>query len=207
MDQEIASAGAKLALTEHPVTVLKNKYPLLDLQQEMENLQRGAGEYLAPLPSWWPGWLKRMVSKRRKPRAIPSFPPAYIEKKIQEARARMKELEATNVLEGTLTPLTVGDDYEVNAFFYYIRRKVSGMFEEPETTQEGQQARDEAINISSNLAKMTKQVECVLKQKDDGKWVRALTYVEARKLDPRTLLEIWSEYEKHFVLTDAELGK
>ncbi len=208
MDSTIAEAGAKLALTEKSITVLKNKHALAALQGEMEALQRGAGEYVKPQSAWMPLWLKRIRAKGQIPRQIPTPPSAVIYAKMEAARKRMEELRGSNVLEFTMTPLTVGDDYEISAHVYKIRKQVLASFVEPETSQEGVQAREEAVDAVTNLIQLAKMTECILKKKGpDGQWMRAMSYEEVRKLHPFTLKEICNTYAEAFELTDDEIKK
>lgn len=208
MDSTIAAAGAKLALTEKSITIPKNRYALAALQAEMEALQRGAGEYVKPQPAWMPLWLKRISARTQKPRQVPSPPPAAIYAKMESVRKRMAELRATDILEFLMTPLTVGDDYEISAHVYKVRKQVLASFTEPETSPEGVTAREEAVEAITNLVQLAKMTECILKNKNtDGTYTRAMTYEEVRKLHPFTLKEICNTYAETFVLTDDELKK
>lgn len=205
-DETLALARAKVALTEIPFKVSKNVYQLLDLQAESEKLKQLAMK--GPLVvtrqhfsffgfKFWRPALKRQ-----------EYTSAMIKAELAKLQLKFEKLKKDDLVEGFLTPLTVGDDYEINAHFIKARAQVKASFKEEETTPEGIQAKANAIELVSNLAYISKRVECAMKQKvPDGGFVRLKTHAEVTTWDPRVLTEIWKKYVDAFELTDAELGK
>lgn len=233
MNEELASAAAKLAKTEHPITVLRSKFQLLDLKREADRLQEvlkeGEGIFVSPTPlqpaAWWPSWLQALgrfflwplnqMRQRGKKRLDMQHPgDSVIQGKLAEIKGQMDKLEDRK-LHGILTPITVTENYECQAHYYAVRRQVEASFPKENTTPAERKAQEEAINFTAYHALNAKKVELALKKaiEVDGQFVlrqpvqRLLTQKEARELDPRISMEIYEAYTQNFELTDDEIKK
>ncbi len=225
-DEVLASAGAKLARTEHPISVLRHKYQLESLRQEAARLQRAIEEGeevlagpvpLQPLWFWGPiNWARRTFGRKQVVRQVGD--PAAFKAKLDQVRQQKAELEKLidERLVGILTPLNVGEDYEVNAHYYYVRRLVQASFPSTDTTPEQRKFQDEAVEFTCDHALDAKRLELSLKTAVPGPGgnlvlvdppTRVLTTAEAKKLDPRLTREIWDQYRAAFELSEDELGK
>jgi hypothetical protein len=225
MDETLASAAAKLATTEHPIAVHRHKHLIHGLKDEAARLERvltQGDEIVAQsalkLPAFFPAWLQRLIRWAARPllrarlqqRAVA---PELIRAQLQDLKQRTAT--ATNdVLRGILTPLTVSDDAECHAYYFKTRRHLEASLPE-EITEDGQRARAEAIEFTTNAYLLAKRVECALKKAEERNGrlalvepvTRALTNKEAHALDPRLTAEIWTEYRQAFELSEDELGK
>lgn len=229
MEDVLASGMAKLATTEHPITVPRHKFNMQGLQQEAARLKRGIDqgeEVLAQagmtLPEAYPIWLKKLIRWMASPflkMKLHSRPmaKAEVKAKLADIQEAFKHINA-DVVEGILTPLTLAEEAECNAFYYMTRRHLAQALPQ-QPTAEGNQAREEAIDFTCNHAILAKRVECCLKKSEREGWepggrfvlvqpvTRALTPEQAHKLDPRLTADIWAEYQAIFVLSEDELGK
>jgi hypothetical protein len=224
MDDVLASGMAKLAKTEHPIAVPRHKHSLPSLRDEAARLQRvlregdqivvKQGLRLQGVPAWAAGairWLSKPFLKNTLQHRAPAE--ELLRSKLDALQENIRNLD-TQMLEGVLTPLTLAEDAECNAYYYKTRRHLEVTLPQ-ETSPEGQKARDEAIEFTSNAYWLAKRVECALKQgtrQGDHTALaepvaRLLSVEQAHKIDPRVLADVWAEYRKAFELSEDELGK
>lgn len=230
MEATLASAMVKLTKTEHPIAALLHKHQMQSLNAEIVRLQRVVDEgeiifsHPSPLqpPNWAPilgrlilfplNWLRRMYGRLSLTRQHPVQEKQREE--VAQVRTEIEGLQAKQ-LTGILTPLTVQEEYEIDAHYYAVYRQLKASFPVDDTTPEQRAAQDEAIDFTSSHAHRAKQLQVALKKSElkDGHQVlvqplvRALTEKQAMKIDPRLVMEIWDEYKANFELTESELGK
>jgi hypothetical protein len=192
LDDDIITGLAKLAGKEVPVRVLKAKFKLAELQEELDGVSQLPGERRR--------FFKWLLPERPAPAA-------------HKADALRAEIEAAKAdfLEGVLVPLTVADDMECDAHYGYASRNLQA--HKPELRdQEAVDAWRDAVNFTVNHTMLCKRIECALKRKvkakgEPDRYERLLKDNEARRLDTRLLWELWSIYRAAFILTESELGK
>lgn len=217
-DEALVSAMAKLAKTEHPISVPRHKYLLEDLRQEAARLhgrlQHGDLVPVSLGPS--ANWARRLLGRFRLQRQ--PVLSAVVKKQMAELKERIEKMDK-DLLQGILTPLTIQEEHECQAHYYAVRRGVKASFSFENSTPEQRAFEEEAVNFASNHALLAKQLECSLKECDfrpEGDEMvqilatplkRALTPSAARQIDPRIASEIRMEYVKAFELTDDEVKK
>lgn len=211
----LASGMAKLAKTQHAISIPCHKYTIPSLKEEAARLKRAMtqGEEVLVqgklnLPAWMPSFLAKGLRWVAGPFLKASIGSRLLDQglgkaKLSELKEHIRKMDG-EFIEGILTPLTLADEAECNAYYYKTLRHLESVLP-IESTPEGQRARQEAVNFTTNHYALAKRVECALKG-SDGK-NRALTAEQAHALDPRLCAEIMAEYEVAFVLSEDERGK
>lgn len=191
LDDEMITGLAKLARRELPVKVLRAKYKLADLQEELDGVTRAAG------------------GRRRYFRwLLPGLPAK--DRKADELSAAI-EAAKSDYVEGVLVPLTVADEQACDAFYFYASRNLNA--HTPELLdQVAVDAWRDAVNFTLNHSMLCKRIALALKRKVRGatgqeQYEQVLDDAATRAMDPRLLWDLWEVYKSAFVVTEVELGK
>lgn len=217
-DEALVSAMAKLAKTEHPISVPRHKYLLEDLRKEAARLQDRLkhGDLVPMRPGPSANWARRLLGRFRLQRQ--PLLDEVLEKQLAEIKERTEKLDRQQIV-GILTPLTIQEEHECEAHFYATRRGVGASFQLEDSTAQQRQFEEEALDFASNHALLAKRLECSLKksvwEERDGERIqvlikplqRALTAKSAREIEPRIAGEIYQEYMQAFELTGDEVKK
>lgn len=191
---DVAPAMRKLTRESTPVKLLKSPFQLSEIRAEIERFQEAKDIKLES------GF---MAFFRRKSDA--DLP---IEDQIKVLKAR-EEFLASDWIDGTLTPLSEAEKWEVRCEWGAIRKT---LLEKELQYAEGSQARiayhDEVEKASSGIW-ISKWVGIALKLKDrvEGKWVRCFPTGDLSAIEPVTLNYIFNIYHENFSLSDDELKK
>jgi len=192
MQEEIALSMGKLLKVSYPVTVMKFKYQILEMEEEIKHLSHAK---------------KIPIRKRLIPlfQATPVILP--IEKRIDQLKLVILELGKEKI-DGVITPLTEADIWECRCHYTAMRLHLKKS-QHDTLTADANQSFEQALEICCNAVLLAKQIECFMKkkEKEGDNWVRLLTYEQTSKLDPRILAELYNIYNQEFVLTDEQIKK
>lgn len=187
--KEIDQAMRKLSRESAPVKVLRAPYQLAQTRNEIERLQDAKRVKTES---------RMMAFLHRKTTAD-----APIDIKIQALKIREEAL-ANDFIEGTLTPLTEADTWEVRCEWGAIRKTL--LERELELQGSAKDAYHAEVEKAASGIWIQKWVGIALKKKEqvNGKWER---YGSTTEAEPVALDYIFNIYHETFNLTDAELKK
>lgn len=185
-------AFRKLSRESAPAKVLRAPYQLAQTRDELERFKDAKSIKVES---------KVMAFFHR--RSTADLP---IETKIKALQIREEQL-AKDFIEGTLTPLTEAETWEVRCEWGAIRATL--LERELELKGDAKAAYHAQVEKASSGIWIQKWVGIALKKKDqvEGRWVRWGKPDDFAEVEPASLDFLFNLYHEAFSLTDAELKK